>query len=34
MATGEAVACLNHLRARGEVRRDPGPDGAWRYGLA
>jgi glyoxylase-like metal-dependent hydrolase (beta-lactamase superfamily II) len=34
MATGEALACLNHLRERGEVRRDPGADGAWRYGLA
>ena len=34
MATGEAIACLNHLRQRGEVRREPGSDGAWRYRLA
>lgn len=34
MATGEAVACLNHLRAQGLVLREPGVDGAWRYRLA
>jgi hypothetical protein len=34
MATGEAVACLNHLRERGEVQREAGADGAWRYRLA
>jgi glyoxylase-like metal-dependent hydrolase (beta-lactamase superfamily II) len=33
MATGEAVACLNHLREQGQVRREPGADGAWRYWL-
>ena len=33
-ATGEAVACLNHLRDQGEVRREAGTDGAWRYRLA
>ncbi|MGV2389355.1 MAG UNVERIFIED_CONTAM: hypothetical protein LVR29_17175 [Microcystis novacekii LVE1205-3] len=34
MATGESVACLNHLREQGEVVREPGEDGAWRYHLA
>jgi glyoxylase-like metal-dependent hydrolase (beta-lactamase superfamily II) len=33
MATGESLAHLNHLMARGEVVREPGPDGAWRYRL-
>ncbi|MFZ4650700.1 MAG: MBL fold metallo-hydrolase [Rubrivivax sp.] len=34
MATGESVACLNHLRELGQVLREPGADGAWRYRLA
>ncbi len=34
MATGEALANLNHLMARGEVRRELGEDGAYRYRLA
>lgn len=31
MATGEGVAHLNHLLARGEAVRDTGPDGVYRY---
>jgi glyoxylase-like metal-dependent hydrolase (beta-lactamase superfamily II) len=31
MALVEAVAHLNHLQARGTVRRDPGADGAWNW---
>jgi glyoxylase-like metal-dependent hydrolase (beta-lactamase superfamily II) len=34
MATGESLACLNWLLARGEIRREPGADGADRYRLA
>ncbi len=33
MATGEALANLNHLLARGEVTRTVGDDGAYRYQL-
>ncbi|MCG3188490.1 MAG: Hydroxyacylglutathione hydrolase [Burkholderiaceae bacterium] len=33
MATGESLAHLNHLVARGEVVREPGADGAERYWL-
>ena len=30
MATGESVACLNHLMHRGEIKRDIDGDGiAW-----
>jgi glyoxylase-like metal-dependent hydrolase (beta-lactamase superfamily II) len=29
LAMGEAVGHLNHLRALGAIRREPGPDGAW-----
>jgi glyoxylase-like metal-dependent hydrolase (beta-lactamase superfamily II) len=31
LATGETVAHLNHLLARGELAVEPGGDGAWRY---
>jgi len=31
MATGEAMACLNHLVRRGEVQRTLGDDGVMRY---
>jgi hypothetical protein len=31
MATGETLAHLNHLLARGEIAREAGADGAWRY---
>jgi hypothetical protein len=31
MATGEALACLNHLVRRGEVRRTLGDDGVLSY---
>jgi len=34
LATGEGVAHLNHLMARGEVVAEPGADGALRYRLA
>jgi glyoxylase-like metal-dependent hydrolase (beta-lactamase superfamily II) len=35
LATGESVACLNHLMHRGEVRRDVDHDGvAWYRGVA
>ena len=33
MATGESLAHLNHLVARGEALREPGVDGALRYRL-
>ena len=33
MATGESLAHLNHLVARGEAVREPGADGATRYRL-
>jgi glyoxylase-like metal-dependent hydrolase (beta-lactamase superfamily II) len=33
MATGESMACLNHLVARGEVRRETDADGVYRYRL-
>jgi glyoxylase-like metal-dependent hydrolase (beta-lactamase superfamily II) len=33
LATGEALACLNHLMHRGEVERTLADDGAWRYRL-
>jgi hypothetical protein len=33
MATGESLAHLNHLVARGEVAQEPGADGALRYQL-
>ena len=33
MATGESLAHLNHLMARGEAGRELGTDGAWRYRL-
>jgi glyoxylase-like metal-dependent hydrolase (beta-lactamase superfamily II) len=31
MATGESLAHLNHLLARGEAARAPDADGVWRY---
>lgn len=31
MATGESVACLNHLMLRGELQRELGDDGAYWY---
>ena len=31
MATGETLAHLNHLLARGEIGRETGADGVWRY---
>ncbi len=31
MATGESLAHLNHLMARGEAQRELGADGVWRY---
>jgi glyoxylase-like metal-dependent hydrolase (beta-lactamase superfamily II) len=34
LATGETMAHLNHLLARGEVAAEPGNDGAWRYRVA
>jgi hypothetical protein len=34
MATGESIACLNHLVHRGEVRSELGDDGALWYRLA
>ncbi|WP_425261894.1 MBL fold metallo-hydrolase [Rubrivivax sp. RP6-9] len=34
MATGESVACLNHLWHRGEVLREADADGVWWYRLA
>lgn len=34
MATGEAVACLNHLVFRGQVRRTLAADGVYRYQCA
>ena len=34
LATGESVAHLNHLLARGEVAVEAGSDGAWRYRVA
>jgi glyoxylase-like metal-dependent hydrolase (beta-lactamase superfamily II) len=34
LATGETVAHLNHLRARGELAVTVGDDGAWRFRLA
>jgi len=33
MATGESLAHVNHLVARGEVAQEPGADGALRYQL-
>ena len=33
MATGESLAHLNYLMARGEVRREVGADGAMRYSM-
>jgi glyoxylase-like metal-dependent hydrolase (beta-lactamase superfamily II) len=34
MATGESLACLNWLLARGEAKRETGDDGVDRYRLA
>ncbi len=34
LATGETVAHLNHLHARGELATSLGDDGAWRFQLA
>jgi hypothetical protein len=31
MATGEAVAHLNHLERQGRARRETGEDGVWRW---
>ncbi|MBA4446752.1 MBL fold metallo-hydrolase, partial [Cylindrospermopsis raciborskii CS-506_C] len=31
MATGESIACLNHLMRRGEAVREIGDDGVARY---
>jgi hypothetical protein len=33
MATGESLAHLNHLMARGEALREAGADGVLRYHL-
>lgn len=33
LATGESLACLNYLMYRGEVNRELGDDGVWRYSL-
>lgn len=34
LATGETIACLNHLLRHGEAQRDLDDDGAYRYRLA